>query len=111
MFLFQSTVSFADILEDPSINCIIETIGGIVEAKDIVFRAISSNKHVVTANKALVATYLSDLLDLLKEHPTVQFGYEAAVCGGIPIINTLQTAYLGDSVRKVGYSLINMIIL
>ncbi len=90
-----------DILNDPEINCVIETIGGIDEAKDIVFRAIEANKHVITANKALIATYLSELLQLLREHPTVQFGYEASVCGGIPIINTLQTTYLGDTVQKV----------
>jgi len=37
---------------------------------------------VVTANKALVATYLTEILDLLSQHPEVKFGYEAAVCGG-----------------------------
>lgn len=46
------------------------------------FGAIRRGKHVVTANKALVATYLAEIQELLKEHPGVTFGYEAAVCGG-----------------------------
>ena len=54
------------------------------------FGAISAGKHVVTANKALVAAYLPEIQSLLDEHPEVSFSYEAAVCGGIPIINTLQ---------------------
>lgn len=48
----------------------------------VVFGAIRRNKHVVTANKALVAAYLGEIQELLKEHPGVTFGYEAAVCGG-----------------------------
>jgi homoserine dehydrogenase len=76
-------------------------MGGITLAKDIVFKAILLNKHVVTANKALIATYLSEILQLLQEHPSVHFAFEAAVCGGIPIIQTLQTTYLGDEVYNV----------
>lgn len=48
----------------------------------MVFGAIRQNKHVITANKALVAAYLGEIQELLKEHPGVTFGYEAAVCGG-----------------------------
>lgn len=48
----------------------------------VVFEAIRRNKHVITANKALVAAHLDDIQNLLKEHPGVTFGYEAAVCGG-----------------------------
>jgi homoserine dehydrogenase len=81
----------------------VEVIGGITLAKDIVFQAIESNKHVITANKALLATYLSEIIDLLHQHPTVRFGYEAAVCGGIPIINTLQTTYFGDRITDVRF--------
>lgn len=48
----------------------------------VVFGAIRRNKHVITANKALVATCLGEIQELLKEHPGVTFGFEAAVCGG-----------------------------
>ena len=50
------TTSFVDILEDPDIDCVLELIGGVTHAKDIVFGAIKAGKHVVTANKALVAS-------------------------------------------------------
>lgn len=57
---------------------------------------------MVTANKALLAKHLPEIAALLKEHPDVKFAYEAAVCGGIPIIHTLQNDYLGDQVSQVG---------
>ena len=90
-----------DILGDPDINCVVELMGGVTAAKDVVFRALAARKHVVTANKALIASYLTEIQAILKENPGVQFNYEAAVCGGIPIIHTLQTAYLGDTIHKV----------
>lgn len=63
----------------------VEVMGGITEAKDVVFGAIERGKHVVTANKALLATFLPEIIELLKKHPEVKFGYEAAVCGGMSI--------------------------
>ncbi|CAM9865656.1 unnamed protein product, partial [Discosporangium mesarthrocarpum] len=93
---------FDAILQDDSINCVVELMGGTTAAKDVVFRAIKANKHVVTANKALVAQCLPQIQELLQEHPGVSFGYEAAVCGGIPIIHTLQNDYPGDKILKVG---------
>jgi len=67
-------------------------MGGITHAKDVVFAAIKAGKNVVTANKALIAAYLPELQALLAENPQVKFSYEAAVCGGIPIINSLQVS-------------------
>ena len=89
------------ILEDDSINCVVELMGGVTTAKEVVFRAIQAGKHVITANKALVAAYLPEIEELLAKHPGVHFGYEAAVCGGIPIINVLHHNYMGDSITKV----------
>ena len=56
---------------------------------------------MVTANKALVASHLNELEQLLAEHPQVKFAFEAAVCGGIPIIHTLQTDYAADQITAV----------
>ncbi|KAF0684855.1 Aste57867_23200 [Aphanomyces stellatus] len=95
------TTKYDDILEDSSINCIIELMGGVTDAKDVVFKAISKNKHVITANKALVANYMTEITDLLAAHPTVRLGYEASVCGGIPIIHTLQSSYSGDVIKEI----------
>jgi len=92
---------YNDILDDPNINCVIELMGGVTSARDVVLRAINADKHVVTANKALIANFLPEIQTHLAAHPSVQFNYEAAVCGGIPIIHTLQTAYLGDTITKV----------
>eukprot|EP01035_Chromulina_nebulosa_P031732 gene31732-42322_t len=72
---------YEDILDDSSINCVVELMGGVTSAKDVVFRAIAAGKHVVTANKALIAAYLPELQIALKENPKVTFNYEAAVCG------------------------------
>jgi homoserine dehydrogenase len=114
---------YNDILDDPSINCVVELIGGITDAKDIVLTAIRANKHVVTANKALVATFLDEIQSELTNHPSVQsvlflvypfsfcfflfvsflnrFAYEAAVCGSIPIIHSLQTDYISNSIHSI----------
>lgn len=64
---------YSEILNDPSIDCIVELIGGTTNAKDIVFKAIQSGKHVVTANKALLATFLPEIQELLKNHPSSMY--------------------------------------
>ena len=97
----QLVTNYDDILKDPSINCVVEVMGGVTHAKDVVFGAIAAGKHVVTANKALIAAFLPDLQKALKANPGVSFNYEAAVCGGIPIIHTLQTDFPCDDIHKV----------
>jgi homoserine dehydrogenase len=64
---------YDDILKDPSINVVVELMGGTTHAKDVVFSAIKAGKHVVTANKALIAAYLPDIQQLLRENPTVRY--------------------------------------
>ena len=94
------------LLDDPEIDLIVEVMGGTSLAKEVVVGAIKAGKSVVTANKALIAQDLPEINALLKsvnadrEQP-VQFGYEAAVCGGIPIIHALQTDFLGDDVTQL----------
>lgn len=96
------------IIESDDIDIVVEVMGGTTLAKDVVFKSLSNGKHVVTANKALIADQLgeieSHLLKLNKdkaEEDTVQFCYEAAVCGGIPIINSLRSDYVGDSIGMI----------
>jgi homoserine dehydrogenase len=95
-------------LNDDSIDIVIEVMGGTTLAKDVVFNALSNGKHVVTANKALIADCLSEIESHvlkvnkdLKPADTIQFKYEAAVCGGIPIINSLQSDYPGDQIHMI----------
>jgi len=97
----EVVTDYSAILDDPEINCIVEVMGGVTDAKTVLFGALSKGKHVVTANKALLAKYLPELQDLLARNPQASFGFEAAVCGGIPIIHTLQQDYLGDDICKV----------
>ena len=74
---------YAEILGDPDIDCVVELMGGTTHAKDVVFGAIAANKHVITANKALIANYLPEIQSLLAGKPLVKFCFEAAVCGGL----------------------------
>jgi homoserine dehydrogenase len=68
----ELVTDYDSILNDSSINCVVELMGGVTHAKDVVFRAISSGKHVVTANKALIANYLPEIQKLLSENPSVR---------------------------------------
>lgn len=96
------------ILDDNDISIVVEVMGGTTIAKDMIFEALSKGKHVVTANKALIADCLSDIEHHLskvnegkKHNDLTQFKYEAAVCGGIPIINSLQSDYPGDDISMI----------
>ncbi|CAM9985659.1 unnamed protein product [Discosporangium mesarthrocarpum] len=57
----KMVTNYDDILEDDSINCVVEVMGGVTHAKDVVFRALQKGKHVVTANKALLAEFLPEV--------------------------------------------------
>lgn len=92
---------YNEILNDPDINCVVELMGGTTSAKDIVMTAINKGKHVVTANKALIAAYLPEIQAALAANPSATFSYEAAVCGGIPIIHSLQADFFADNIKKV----------
>ncbi len=97
----EVVTNFDDILNDPEIDTVVELIGGTTAAWDIVKTAIEKNKNVVTANKALIAEHMTELQTLLKNHPTVDFGFEAAVGGGIPIIHTLQRDAALDEITQL----------
>jgi homoserine dehydrogenase len=91
------------ILLDDSLDCIIECMGGTGLAKRVVTTALKQNQAVVTANKALLAEHLDELILLAaanKQQPS-RLAFEAAVCGGIPIIQTLQRCYTGDVIHNV----------
>jgi homoserine dehydrogenase len=100
------TTSFDDILNDDSLEMVVEVMGGTTLAKDVVYSALKSGKDVVTANKALIAAYMPEISSLLEEvnasrEEKVEFRYEAAVCGGIPVIRSLQSDFVGDEIKMV----------
>jgi homoserine dehydrogenase len=86
------------ILKDDEIDCVVEVMGGTTVAKTVVMEALAQKKAVVTANKALLAAHLDEIVAAAG---ATLIGMEAAVCGGIPIIHALQTCYAGDTIRSV----------
>ena len=82
------------------VDIIIELIGGAEgPAKKLVFEALKNKKHVITANKALVAKY-GDRLSKIAEKNKVNFEFEAAVCAGIPIIRSIKEGLIANQLVK-----------
>ncbi len=88
------------VVRDPSIDVVVETMGGIEPARDLILEALRGGKHVVTANKELVANLGKELMDAAEE-AGVDLLYEAAVGGGIPIIRPMKESLAGDRVTRV----------
>ncbi len=89
-----------ELLADPQIAVVVELIGGVDQAFDLVRGALAQGKHVVTANKTLLATRGDEIFRLAREKG-VDVYYEAAVCGGVPIIRTLREALASDRIRSL----------
>lgn len=102
---YKLTKNAEDILRDPAVDIVIELIGGTKAAKDIIFEAISSGKHVITANKALLAVYGHQIFKLAEKN-NVMVRFEASVGGGIPIIKALREGFVSNRIDKI-YAIIN----
>ncbi len=89
------------LVDDPSIDVVIECIGGTGIAAELVVASLSAGKHVVTANKDLLATRGPELRALAASHG-VTIAYEAAVGGAIPIVRTLAESLAGEEILEVG---------
>ncbi len=89
-----------DIFDDPSIDIVIELVGGEQPALDFMRRAISANKHVVTANKEVIAKNGYRLLSLAAQH-SVDLRYEASVCSGIPVLSPLQQDLAANEISTI----------
>ena len=92
------TDNIDEILEDDSIDIVVELMGGIDYPYEIVKKALSKGKAVVTANKALLAYHRFDLQAIAKDIP---IGYEASVAGGIPIINALKVGLSANQIMAI----------
>ncbi|MCC5797000.1 MAG: homoserine dehydrogenase [Methylophaga sp.] len=86
------------VVNDPDIQIVVELIGGTGVAKDLVSKAIENGKHVVTANKALIAMHGNELFALAQEKG-VTIAFEAAVAGGIPIIKAMREGLAGNRIE------------
>ncbi|HWY11553.1 MAG TPA: homoserine dehydrogenase [Bacteroidia bacterium] len=89
-----------EILDNPEIDVIVELIDDAEEAFNIISYALSKGKHVVTANKKMVAQHLQELFDLQHKN-NVSLLYEASSCGSIPIIRTLEEYFDNEQIEKV----------
>lgn len=89
-----------DVLDNPDISIVVELIDDADEAFEIVSEAMRRGKHVVTANKKMLALHLQELYEL-QEKFKVSFLYEAAACGSIPIIRTLEEYFDNEDLKRV----------
>jgi homoserine dehydrogenase len=94
-----------DVLDDPEINIVVETIGGYEPAFSFIKRALENRKHVVTANKALIATRGRELFQIARENG-VDILFEASVGGGIPIIKGLREGLIANKIESI-YGILN----
>jgi homoserine dehydrogenase len=99
------TTRWQDLVEDKSLDIIVELIGGVDEAYDLVKAALNAGKAVVTGNKALLALHGKELVALAEEK-NVPLYIEAAVAGGIPIIKAVKEALVGNRIEAI-YGIIN----
>ena len=96
--VFKVSRDIFAVVDDPEVDIVIELIGGTTVAKELVIRAIKAKKHVVTANKALISEFGTELFALAAD-AGVALRYEAAVAGGIPIIKALREGLAGNDIR------------
>ncbi len=99
------TTDANDIINDPSINIVIELVGGIEPAKTFILKALNNKKHVVTANKALLSQHGEEIFKTAAKN-NLDIGFEASVGGGIPIIKALKEGLVANKINSI-YGIIN----
>ena len=99
------TADADEILSDPEIHVIVELIGGVHPAYDYILAALKQHKHVVTANKAVMALYGKELFDVAEENK-VSIRFEGSVGGGIPVIGSLTRSLAANQIEEI-VSIIN----
>jgi homoserine dehydrogenase len=92
------TTNPQEVVADPEVQIVVELIGGDTLARDLVMAAIAQGKHVVTANKALIAKHGNEIFDAAQKKG-VMVAFEAAVAGGIPIIKAIREGLAGNRVE------------
>ncbi len=88
------------LIKNPEVEIVVELIGGEQPAKDLILYALSKGKHVVTANKLLVAKHTSELCQAAEKHG-VELRFEASVCGGVPILKALREGLAANRIDRV----------
>lgn len=101
----QLTTDARDVMTDPEIDIVVELIGGYKPAKEFILESIKNKKHVVTANKALLAVHGEDIY-AAAEKAGVTLGYEASVAGGIPILAAVRSGLAANNIKSI-YGIVN----
>lgn len=99
-FTYNFVTEINTILQDPQIDIVVELIGGIEPAKTYLSQALGFGKHIVTANKDLIALHGKELMDLADARGLALF-YEGAVAGGIPILRNLSHSFASDKMTRL----------
>ncbi len=94
-----------EVIGDPEIDIVLELIGGMEPARSYILEALKAGKHVVTANKALLATHLDEFCGVAQQY-NVDLNFEASVGGGIPIIRSLKEGFVAERIETV-YGILN----
>ena len=94
------TTSVDDIIENPEIDIVIELIGGYEPARTFILKALKNNKHVVTANKALLAKHGDELFETVEEKG-LSIGFEASIGGAIPIIRSIREGFVANRIQAI----------
>jgi homoserine dehydrogenase len=95
------TKNAREVIEDEKVDIVVELMGGITSAHDYITASVKKKKWVVTANKALLAEKGDEIFDLV-EREQCEIGFEASVCGGIPVIRAIREGLVGN---RIGYIL------
>jgi len=94
------TVDAMEVIDDPQIHIVVELIGGLNTAREYILKAMEKGKHVVTANKALLAEYGKEIYTSAEKH-RVNLAFEASVGGGIPIIRSLRDGLSANKISTI----------
>lgn len=94
------TTNVAEVIDDPEISIVVELIGGLEPARTFILQALAKGKHVVTANKALLAVHGLEIFKAAEEYG-VDLGFEGSVGGGIPIIRALKEGLVANKIQVI----------
>ncbi len=91
---------FRAVLADPDVQIVVELIGGVGAAREVVLGALRAGKHVVTANKALLAAHWQEIFSLAQERRCA-VGFEASVMAGVPVIRSIEEGLAGNVIPSL----------
>ncbi|MBD3295910.1 MAG: homoserine dehydrogenase [Candidatus Omnitrophica bacterium] len=101
----KKTSSYEDVVDSDDVDIVVELIGGVDPARDLIMRAISGGKHVVTANKALLSGCWEEIFQAADDQK-VSIGFEASVGGAIPVIRALKKSFVANRIETI-YGILN----